>query len=96
LESSLIPDNGDRLSRYLKDNLGEKAVAILLEVNPDNTPGAGEGNQNASKDKNNSITGTELLNPKTGITEQRNKAIANNPRYSLFPMVVHSAIEFCP
>lgn len=68
----------DRLSRYLKDNLGEKAVAILLEVNPDNTPG-GNGTNQHTKDDSNCSPGRELLSKQVTDTEKRNKAIARAP-----------------
>jgi len=46
-------------------------------VNPDNTPGNSTRDEETGKFvPTNSITGTELGSQKTGITEQRNKAIA--------------------
>lgn len=66
----------DRLSRYLKDNLGEKAVAILLEVNPDNTPG---GDKKSEEYQNHSEPSAECSGKQTSRTEQANKAIARAP-----------------
>lgn len=70
----------DRLSRYLKDNLGEKAVAILLEVNPDNTPGNSTRDEETGKFvPSNYSTGHELDKKQATDTEKRNKAIARAP-----------------
>lgn len=62
----------DRLSRYLKDNLGEKAVAVLIEVNPDNTPGGDRTNTDGDTANR---TGCGMMSR----SEQANKAIGRSP-----------------
>jgi len=71
----------DRLSRYLKDNLGEKAFSVLLEVNPDNGPGNSTRDEETGKFvPSNYSPGRELDLPKQATdTEKRNKAIARSP-----------------
>lgn len=65
----------DRLSRYLKDNLGEKAVAVLIEVNPDNTPG---GDKKSEQYQNHSEPSAEWSKQETRA-ERANKAIGRSP-----------------
>ena len=71
----------DRFRRLLVESLGDRAVELLVELNPDiNTPGAPQGNQNAVKEENNSDLKSELFEvAKDNREEQRKRAIARSP-----------------
>lgn len=70
----------DRLCRYLKDNLGEKATAILVEANPESKPGSPTDRDESGRftPATNSSLSAELENGTTRL-EQQHKAIARAP-----------------